>query len=49
MSERYFQRDGKLVDGASGTVIPFDLYWIVDLLNLKENRIRELEDELNEM
>jgi len=48
MSERYFQRDGKLVDGCSGTVIPFDLYWIVDLLNLKENRICELEELLGD-
>ena len=25
--------------------IPFDLYWIVDLLNLKENKIKELQEE----
>ena len=37
--------DGQLIDGCSGTVIPFDLYWIVDLLNLKEKKIRELEDD----
>ena len=48
MSERYFQRDGKLVDGLSGTVIQFDLYWIVDLLNLKEDEINKLRSELGE-
>ena len=47
MCERYYQKDGKLIDGFSGTPIPFDIYWIVDLLNIKENRIRELEDELS--
>ena len=49
MTERYYQKDGKLIDGLSNTVIPFDLYWIVDLLNLKENRIRELECELDDL
>jgi hypothetical protein len=47
VSERYFQHDGKLFDGYSNTVIPFDLYWVVDLLNLKEDRIQKLEEELN--
>jgi hypothetical protein len=47
MSERYYQKDGMLIDGSSNTAIPFDLYWIVDLLNLKENRIQELESELD--
>ena len=46
MCERYYQENGKLIDGASGTAIPFDIYWIVDLLNLKENRIRELESDV---
>ena len=46
MSERYYQKDGMLIDGYSNTAIPFDLYWIVDLLNLKENRIRELESDV---
>ena len=43
---RYYQKDGQLIDGNSNTAIPFDIYWIVDLLNLKENRIKELEEEL---
>ena len=46
MCKRYYQQDGQLIDGLSNTAIPFDLYWIIDLLNLKENRIRELEEEL---
>ena len=36
-------KDGLIVDTATGFVLP-DNYWIVDLLNLKEKRIRELED-----
>ena len=46
MCERYYQKDGVLIDGKSNTAIPFDIYWIIDLLNLKENRINELEEEL---
>jgi hypothetical protein len=46
MCERYEQKDGKLWDNMSKSFIPFDLYWIVDLLNLKENRIQELESDV---
>ena len=48
MSERYYQKDGKLIDGNSNTAIPFDLYWIVDLLNIKENEIQRLRDGLDD-
>ena len=48
MSERYEQRDGQIYDKRSKTFIPFDIYWIVDLLNLKENHIKDLEDELDD-
>ena len=45
---RYEQRDGQIWDNRSKTFIAFDIYWIVDLLNLKEQHIQELEDELND-
>ena len=40
---RYIQEDGMVKDTVSG--FKMDIYYVVDLLNLKENRIRELEDE----
>ena len=46
MCDRYEMRDGHIWDNVSCTIIPFDLYWVVDLLNLKESNIRELEEVL---
>ena len=40
---RYIQEDGMVKDTVTG--FKMDIYYVVDLLNLKENRIRELEDE----
>jgi len=40
---RYVQEDGMVKDTVTG--FKMDIYYVVDLLNLKENRIRELEDE----
>ena len=40
---RYIQEDGMVKDTITG--FKMDIYYVVDLLNLKENRIRELEDE----
>lgn len=42
---RYVQTDdGNVKDTVTGFVM--DTYYVVDLLNLKEERIRELEDDL---
>lgn len=41
---RYIQKDGLVVDTLTG--FKMDIYYVVDLLNLKENRIRELEGEV---
>lgn len=46
MCERYEQRNGQIYDKRSKAFIPFDIYWVVDLLNLKESNIRELEEAL---
>ena len=41
--ERYEQtKDGNVRDTVTGFVM--DIYYVVDLLNLKEERIKELED-----
>lgn len=44
MCERYEVRDNGIYDNKSHTTLPFDKYWIVDLLNLKEGIINDLED-----
>ena len=44
-NERYCIKNNRLYDNTSMSYIPFDLYWIVDLLNLKENKIKELQEE----
>ena len=41
---RYVQEDGLVKDTLTG--FKMDLYYVVDLLNMKEDRIKELEDEL---
>ena len=41
---RYIQEDGMVKDTITG--FKMDIYYVVDLLNLKENRIRELEGEV---
>lgn len=46
INERYVQEDGKVKDTTNGMI--YDIYWVVDLLNLKENRINELEELLDD-
>lgn len=41
---RYIQEDGAVKDTVTG--FKMDLYYVVDLLNMKEDRIKELEEEL---
>ena len=44
MSERYVLNEKQqIVDSLTGFILQ-DNYWTCDLLNLKENRIKELED-----
>lgn len=45
--KRYCLVGDKVKDTKSGFILP-DLYWIVDLLNLKEDRINELESMIEE-
>lgn len=42
---RYIQEDNMIKDTV--TNFKMDIYYAVDLLNLKEEKIKELEDELN--
>lgn len=42
---RYIQEDNMIKDTV--TNFKMDIYYTVDLLNLKEEKIKELEDELN--
>lgn len=44
MSERYVNVGDGIKDTQSGVVFR-DFYYLTDLLNLKEDKIRELEDE----
>ena len=46
-TDRYCIKNNRLYDNRSMSYIPFDLYWIVDLLNLKEGMINELQEELH--
>lgn len=39
---RYVQEDGLVKDTLTG--FKMDLYYVVDLLNMKEDRIKELEE-----
>lgn len=41
MGERFVQEDGKVRDTSNGML--YDLYWVVDLLNLWDRKIKELE------
>lgn len=43
MCRYVLDNDGRIKDTVSGFVLP-DNYWIVDLLNLKEEQINELKD-----
>lgn len=44
MSERYvLNNKQQIVDTETGVTLP-DNYWVVDLLNLKEDKIKELKD-----
>lgn len=45
MSERYVNVGDGIKDTVSGVVFR-DYYYLTDLLNMKENKIRELENEL---
>lgn len=45
MSERYLNVGDGIKDTISGVVFR-DFYYLTDLLNMKENKIKELEDEL---
>ena len=44
---RYIQEDGMVKDTISG--FKMDIYYVVDLLNMKEDKIKELEDALQEL
>ena len=39
---RFVQVDGKVKDTSNGMI--YDLYWVVDLLNLWDRKIKELEE-----
>lgn len=43
---RYIQEDGMVKDTVTG--FKMDLYYVVDLLNLKEEKIQKLESELDD-
>lgn len=47
MTDRYIQENGMVKDTITGVI--YDIYYIVDLLNMKENRIQELENDLREL
>lgn len=42
MSERFVQENGNVRDTSNGML--YDLYWVVDLLNLWDRKIKELEE-----
>lgn len=39
---RFVQEEGKVRDTSNGML--YDLYWVVDLLNLWDRKIKELEE-----
>lgn len=44
MTDKYYIQDNKIVNSENG--FKFDLVWACDLLNIKEAKIKELEEAL---
>ncbi len=46
MDKRFVQEDGMVRDRSNGML--YDLYWVVDLLNLWDGKIKDLEGQLGD-
>ena len=46
MDKRFVQEDSMVRDTSNGML--YDLYWVVDLLNLWDRKIKDLEEQLGD-